>query len=502
MEIKVKTGVLEEIRDEAICFFFLEGEKPQGKTPKKLDSVLSGALSFLFDSGDFVGKLNQTAVLYPEAELKSKRVILLGLGRKEKLDLDKLRQASGNLCRKAKELKVKSCSAFLPEIKIKGTAISDFAQAIAEGAILSDYQMAEYKTSGKEDLFRVKVLNLVDEKKVNLKAMMKGAEIGEISANAVNLARDMINHPANYMTPTKLANTAVDLSRKYGFKCEVLSLPEIKKLKMGAFLGVAQGSNQPPKFVIMEHKPRIKRKGTVVLVGKGITFDSGGISLKPSEKMGEMKGDMSGAAAVIATMAGCAQLNLPLHLVALVPATENLPSGTALKPGDIVQSSSGKTIEIISTDAEGRLVLADALSYAHRFEPSAIIDIATLTGACVIALGHVGCGILGNDSKLKGKIKAASQKTGEKVWELPLWEEYDEQIKSDLADIKNSGGRPAGTITAAAFLQKFVGNYPWVHLDIAGMDLEEKTKPYIPKGAIGFGVRLFLQFLSDYSGFR
>jgi len=502
MEIKVKTEMLEEVKDGALCFFLLEGERPQDKTIRKLDSFLSGAVTFLFGSGDFTGKLNQTAVLYTEGKLDSKRIILAGLGRKQKLDLDKLREASGSLCKKAKELKLKSYSVFLPEIKLKGNSVSDFAQAIVEGAVLADYQLVEYKTADKEDLYNIKAFSLVDERKANLKVMSRGAELGEISANSANLARDMINHPANYMTPTKLADIAVSLSKKTGFGCKVLSLPEIKKLKMGAFLGVAQGSEQPPRFIIMEHKPKLKNRGTVVLVGKGITFDSGGISLKPSEKMGEMKADMSGAAAVIAAMAGAAQMDLPVHLVGLVPATENLPSGTALKPGDIVKASSGTTIEIISTDAEGRLVLADALSYARRFEPKAIIDIATLTGACVIALGHAGCGMLGNDYRLKERIKAASGKSGEKVWELPLWEEYDQQIKSDIADIKNSGGRPAGTITAAAFLQKFVGNYPWIHLDIAGMDLEEKGKPYIPKGAVGFGVRLFLQFLRNYSGYR
>jgi leucyl aminopeptidase len=249
----------------------------------------------------------------------------------------------------------------------------------------------------------------------------------------------------------------------------------------------------------MEHSIPNGKTDTLVLVGKGITFDSGGISIKPSEKMEEMKGDMSGGAVVIAIIAASAKMKLPLHLIGLVPACENLPSGTALKPGDILKSYSGKTIEVISTDAEGRLILADALSYAGKYNPKAIIDIATLTGACVIALGHVGCGMLGNNPGLKDKIRKASLLTGEKVWELPLWEEYNEQIKSDLADVKNTGGRPAGTITAAAFLQKFVGNLPWVHLDIAGMDWEEKGKPYIPKGGIGFGVKLILQFLRGWA---
>jgi leucyl aminopeptidase len=293
---------------------------------------------------------------------------------------------------------------------------------------------------------------------------------------------------------------AVNLAKEHKFRCQVLSLAEIKKLKMGAFLGVAQGSNQPPKFIILEHIPKMKRGGTVVLVGKGITFDSGGISLKPSDKMEEMKADMSGAAAVLATLSSAARMNLPVHLVGLIPATENLPSGTAQRPGDILTSYSGKTIEVINTDAEGRLILADALSYADKFKPKAIVDVATLTGACIVALGHISAGMMGNDGSLKRKMIQASKKTGEKIWELPLWEEYEKQIKSVLADVKNTGGRPAGTITAALFLKKFVGDYPWVHLDIAGMDLEDKGKPYIPKGAVGFGVRLLLQFLRDWCG--
>jgi leucyl aminopeptidase len=300
------------------------------------------------------------------------------------------------------------------------------------------------------------------------------------------------------MTPGKMAEIALNLSKEYKFRCEVLSPSDLEKLKFGALLAVAQGSQQPAKFIVMEHMPEKKRKGTIVLVGKAITFDSGGISIKPSEGMWEMKGDMAGGAAVIATMACAARESIPVHLIGLVPATENLPSGTAYKPGDIIKSYSGKTIEIISTDAEGRLILADALAYAQKYEPKAILDIATLTGACVIALGHIVAGLLGNDQRLLNKVKRSAEKTGEKVWELPLHEEYDEQIKSDLADMKNSGGRPAGTITAAAFLKKFVGKTHWAHLDIAGRDWEEKSKPYIPKGPVGFGVRLFLEFLRNW----
>lgn len=500
MQVTVKKGRIIEWEDQAICFGVFQDEKQLRGELKELDSILSGTITDLLKSGDFSGKLNQITLIYRKEKTKAKRVILVGLGKKEKFDLDKIRQAAGTVCKKAKELKIKSFSSEVYGGKQRKFSLQDSSQAAVEGTLLANYQLAAYKTAEKENLFQVEELTLVDSDRANTSKIQKGARWGEIFSWGTNLARDLINHPSNVMTPTKLAQVAVNLSKEHRFRCEVLSLPEIKKLKMGAFLGVAQGSNQPPKFIIMEHIPKMKRGGTVVLVGKGITFDSGGISIKPSDKMEEMKADMSGAAAVLATLSSAARMNLPVHLVGLIPATENLPSGTAQRPGDILTSYSGKTIEVISTDAEGRLILADALSYADKFKPKAIVDVATLTGACVVALGYVGAGMMGNDENLKRKIIQASKKTGEKIWELPLWEEYEEQIKSDLADVKNTGGRPAGTITAALLLKKFVGVYPWVHLDIAGMDLEEKEKPYIPKGAVGFGVRLLLQFLKDWSG--
>jgi leucyl aminopeptidase len=273
---------------------------------------------------------------------------------------------------------------------------------------------------------------------------------------------------------------------------------EMKKLGMGAILAVASGSREPPKFIILEYKPPSTRMDTVVIIGKAITFDSGGLSLKPSENMDKMKHDMGGGAAAIGIIQAVSQLKLPVHLIALIPATENLPSGSAYRPGDILNSLSGKTIEVISTDAEGRLILADALAYSQRFKPNVIIDLATLTGACIIALGENVTGMMGNDDELKARVMRAANRTGEKVWELPLWEEYEEQLKSEIADIKNVGGRPAGTITGGVFLKKFVGEYPWVHLDIAGPVWADKDKPYIPKGATGVGVRLVVQLLRDW----
>ncbi|MFH1443308.1 MAG: leucyl aminopeptidase [Candidatus Micrarchaeota archaeon] len=325
----------------------------------------------------------------------------------------------------------------------------------------------------------------------------KTVEATQRICEAANLSRDLDNEPGNVGTPAFIAKMAEEAGKKYGFKCKVLNRADIEALKMHSFLSVAKGSVQEPKFVIMEWNPRGRE--TVVLVGKGITFDSGGISLKPSKDMEKMKWDKSGACTVIGAMAAAAQLKLPQHIVALAPLTENLPSGSASKPGDVVYASNGKSIEIANTDAEGRLVLADALAYAAKYKPKAVIDFATLTGACVVALGDVCAGVMGNDEKLMEKLRKAGEKTGERVWQLPLWKEYDDKIKSDIADVKNigMGSGDAGAITAAAFLKKFV-NYPWAHVDIAGTAWNDNEKPYGIKGATGFGVRLIIEMLREW----
>ena len=312
------------------------------------------------------------------------------------------------------------------------------------------------------------------------------------------MVRDMVNSPSADMTPTVIAGIARTLARKHHLKVQVLERDRMRKLGMGALLGVAAGSVQPPKFIIAEYRGGGK-KPFVALVGKAITFDSGGISIKPSENMDRMKDDMSGGAAVLGAIANAAALKLPLNIVALVPSTENMPSGSALKPGDVLRTMSGKTIEILNTDAEGRLILSDALAYACRYKPAVIVDIATLTGACRVALGQEASGMLGTSDKFKQHIREAGEKTGERVWELPLWDGYQDLIKSDIADMKNAGGRDGGVITAACLLSKFVEKYPWVHLDIAATAWTEKDRPYTPKGATGLGCRLLTQFLRDYA---
>ncbi len=497
MEVKVLNTDLAQIKDEAVAVTFFEGEKVLKGKGKLLDSLLSSGISNLMKAGDFTGKAGQVAVLYPQNGYATKRVFLIGLGKKDKFDLDKIRTAGGRAVQKAKELKLKRFAFIYPDNVPGRFQTQDVAQALTEGVILANYEMAKYKTVDKDKIVTIDEVAIIEKDSKKATVINRGREIGEITSWSACLTRDWVNFPPNELTPTKLADETRKLALKYNVKCQALTPDEIKKLGMGALLGVAKGSQEPCRFIILEYNGGQKTESPVVLVGKGITFDSGGISIKPAENMDQMKGDMAGAATVISAGLGAARLKLPVNLVVLVPTTENLPSGTAYKPGDILTSMSGKTIEVLNTDAEGRVVLADALHYAGRYKPKAVIDLATLTGACVVALGNVACGMMGTDDKLKNRLKDASKKTAEKVWELPLFEEYEEQIKSGIADVKNTGGRPAGTITAALFLKMFT-DYPWVHLDIAGMDLEEKGKAYVPKGGSGYGVRLLIQMLRDW----
>jgi leucyl aminopeptidase len=376
----------------------------------------------------------------------------------------------------------------------------EVVKAMVEGICLGLYNFKEYKTKKNETPDKViDGFTILSETSREWAVFRNAAHSAEILTRAVYLVRDLVSRPANSATPTFLASTAQTVAKKHKLGCKVLGIEQIKKLGMGCFLGVAQGSREPAKFIILEYKPKKPVKhDTIVLIGKAITFDSGGISLKPAQGMDRMKDDMSGGAAVIGIMQAVAELDIPLHVVGLIPATENLPDGAALKPGDIITSMSGRTVEIITTDAEGRLILADALTYASRYQPAAIIDMATLTGACIIALGSDVAGIMGTNDKLVENIKHASDTTGEKIWQLPLWDEYGELLKSDIADIKNAGGRDAGAITGGFFLKEFAEKTPWVHMDIAGPVWTEKDKPYIPKGATGFGVRLIVNVLENW----
>ena len=378
----------------------------------------------------------------------------------------------------------------------------NLAQAIVEGTILALYKYTKYQTDKERLPKKVDELTVLVQGKTHLKDAESGAKWGAIIADAACLARDLSNGPSSDVTPTAMAEAARKVAEKHKLKLTVYERDDCQKMGMGGFLGVAKGSHQPPKFILLEYWGAGKRTPPIALVGKTITFDTGGISIKPSEKMEEMKHDKSGGSAVIAAMQAIAEAKLPVNLIAIAPATENMPGGSAYKPGDILTLYGGKTAEVLNTDAEGRLALGDALAYSRKHKPQAIIDLATLTGACVVALGANITGLFTNNQPLADKVLQASKRCGEAVWQLPLTKEYFDQIKSEVAEIKNTGGRAGGAITAAAFLANFVGDTPWVHLDIAGTAWTQEgtaEKSYNPKGATGVGVRLILELLRSWS---
>jgi len=497
MEIKTQIGAIQEVAAELIVINLFEGvTAPTGATAV-VDRALNGAIRELVEAGDFTGKAEQSALLYTHGAIPAKRVLLIGLGDRAKFNLDTVRRIAAAAAREARRLKVTRYCTIVHGAGGAGLLPEAAAQAVVEGTILGDYAFTELKSDRTGLDPRLEEVTLVQFSADQAPAAQRGAQVGQIVAESVCLARDLVNRPGNYLTPTALAEIAEQIAAEVGLTSQALDEEQMADLGMGALLGVAQGSNEPAKFIILEHNAERRELPAYVIVGKGITFDSGGISIKPSEGMELMKDDMSGAAITLGVMRAVALLKLPLRVVGLMPATENLPDGRAYKPGDVLTSMSGLTIEVISTDAEGRLILADALHYAKRYQPKAVVDLATLTGACVVALGHVTSGLMGNAVALKQALLQASAASGEKIWELPLYEEYAEQIKSDVADVKNSGGRPAGTITAGLFLQKFAQGYPWAHLDIAGTAWADKPNGYLAKGATAHGVRLLIQWLRD-----
>ena len=497
MNITIRTDPLADLDCEVLLVGHFEGGKTPEGMARTLDERCSGIISELIDGGDFKGKLYTSSVVYPRGIIPARRIVIAGLGKREECDLDKIRGVFSKTVQKMRDLGVEQVAASLDFGETDLTA-GDIARAAVEGVLLGLYRFTSYKTL-EEDRQEMNNFIITEERSALLEDVRKGTEMAEVISRAVYCARDLVSTPSNDMTPSIMTQRAEAIAAEAQLTCEVLDEAAMGQLGMHALLGVARGSAEEARLITLEYHGGDKNERPLVLVGKGITFDSGGISIKPADKMDEMKSDMAGGAAVIGTIKAAADLKLPLNVVAVVPATENLPGGRAYKPGDILKTMSGITVEVKNTDAEGRLILADALTFAKRYNPAAIIDVATLTGACVVALGDYLTGMLGTDETLKKQLSAASDATGEIVWELPLWHEYDELIKSDVADIKNTGGRAGGTITAALFLQRFVGDCPWVHLDIAGPALLAKDKPYIPKGASGIGVRLLTQFLMDRS---
>jgi len=496
MEIRIEKGQPEKYPCELLLLFSFEPPTPLEGAMERVDQEWKGFLSTLINQGDFKGELYQCRLIHTQGALSSKRALLVGLGKKEEFDLEKWRGAASKAGQFIRDSEIKQ---FACQINpIKDFAVEELTESFVTGLLLGTYQFNKLKTLEREKIKRIERVILLGENEEKIAQIEQGLKHGQIISDAVCMARDLANAPSNQVTPSVLADKAREIAKDQRLGVEVFDLNEAEAMGMGAFVAVAKGSQEPAKFIVLEYNQG-KGMDTIALIGKGITFDSGGISIKPAEKMEQMKADMSGAAAVLGIMQAASKLQLPLHLVGIIPATENLPSGKAYKPGDVLKTLSGQTVEVISTDAEGRLILSDALTYSLKYKPKAIIDLATLTGAVVIALGDYVIGLFGNDDSLQKKIELASQKSGEKVWKLPLWDEYFDYIKSDVADFKNVGTRAAGAIIGGIFLSKFVEKTPWVHLDIAGPAFIEKERPYMPRGGTGVGVRLLVQLLRDWN---
>ncbi len=498
MDIVVKQGNITEQPADLLVVNLFEGVTESGGATGAVDRALNGAIREVIAAGDFKGERDSSVVLYTRGAIPAPRVLVVGLGPAEKFDLNAARRAAGVAAKRARELGVKEVATIVHGGGVGGLALDAAAQAVAEGSILALYRFHKHAPEPEPSKGPERIV-LVEFDGSKVPTVEAGATRGRIIAEAACFARDLVNEPANYMTPTVMAERAREIAQATGMRCTVLDEAQMRELGMGLLLGVAAGTHEPPRFIILEHNPERTDLPTIVLAGKGITFDSGGISLKPAENMWRMKGDMGGAAAVIGAMQAVARLDLPLRVIGLAPCTENLPGGHAIKPGDVLTGMTGKTVEIISTDAEGRLILADALAYADRYEPQAVVDLATLTGAIGVALGKQAAGLFANDDALAERLLRAAEQSGERLWRMPLYEEYKEAIKSDVAEVKNSGGRYGGVGTSAKFLEHFTTGYPWAHLDIASMTMSDEETPLGPKGATGYGVRLLSQFLWDWA---
>jgi leucyl aminopeptidase len=487
MKYNVTAGALAGRGTDALIVNVFEGEESVDDL-KEVDVLLSGLLGKVLKSGEFEPKSNRTLLLHTEGE----RVLLVGSGKRREQDFENACQTAGVAVRALPSI-CKSAAFVLRgdlEPRLKG-------QAISEGAGLALFRPDFYKAERKE--FKLERIDVIAPK-ADAKAMTDGLADGQVLAEATNFARQLADEPSNLMTPTRLAEQALSMANG-AVNVEVLDQSEIERLKMGGLLGVAKGSDEPPKFIVMRYTAPKKSKVTIGLVGKGITFDTGGISLKPSNHMDEMKTDMSGGADVIGAMRTLAHFQPAVNVLGIVPATENMPGGHAIKPGDVLTASNGKTIEVLNTDAEGRLILADGMVYARNQGATHLLDIATLTGAIVAALGKVTTGLMGNDQPWIDQVLAAAKRAGEKMWQLPMYDEYADMMKGDISDLKNiSGNTEAGSITAAGFLQAFAEGTPWVHLDIAGTARSGKDSGYMAKGATAAGLRTMVELVRGFNG--
>jgi leucyl aminopeptidase len=496
MDVRVESGDITKRESPCIVVNLFEGIAAPGGGTGAVDQALTGMISELIAAGDIRGKWGELTLIHTFGRIPAARVLVAGLGKSSEFTVDRVRDLSASVARFLRGKRITHAATIAHGGGIAGLDQSACAQAIAEGAVLGLYRFDAHKKQRDDDAAAFEALTIVEHDAKSVPAMAEAAERGRIVAEAANFARDLANEPGNVLTPTEFAARAEKMARERGLGFHVYDREWAESQGMGAFLGVAKGSAQPPKFMVLTYQGGVETKA-LGLIGKGITFDTGGISIKPAANMEEMKGDMSGGAAVIAAMGAIALLKPKINVTAIVPATENMPGGSATKPGDVLYAMNGKTIEVVNTDAEGRLILADALSYALKLDLTPIVDVATLTGAISMALGNVAYGVFSANDALTQRIRDASTAAGEKCWELPMFSEYKELNKSNVADVKNSGGRGAGSIAAAFFLREFVDDRPWAHLDIAGVDFFEKEKGVIVKGASGIPVRTLVNLVLD-----
>jgi leucyl aminopeptidase len=491
MQVRLNYDAPSSVRAQALVVPFFSGEALEG-VAKEIDGAIGGVVADALAAGEIRGKFAEHVLVYAK-DAPFRRVLAVSLGERSKFEPYLLARYSGSAVRFLGRRNLEDIAIALPpQARDQEVVCASF---VAEGAITGAFETTVYQGAPERGIATTSVTILTDG--FDVEAIERGADRGTVLGEAVNLARRLAITPANDMTPTRLAEEAAAVAKETGLAIDVLDESRARQEGMGSFLSVAQGSAQPPKFIVLRYDGDPAGKERLALVGKGITFDTGGISIKPAERMEDMKYDMSGGAGVIAAMDAIAKLKPRLNVVGIVPATENMPGGKATKPGDIVKAMNGKTIEVINTDAEGRLILADALAYANKLGATKIVDAATLTGAAVIALGHAASAVVTNDDTFGGEFLAAAKPTGERYWQMPYYEDYTSQMKSDIADLKNTGGRPAGTLTAAAFLREFVGETPWVHLDIAGTAYLEGESAWQAKGPTGTPVRAFVALVES-----
>ena len=495
MEISVKTVNLETVKSPCLVLGVTDKRKLTD-SGKQLDSLSKGFISNILRRGDISGAIDDSLMLHDVPGLKSERILLVGCGKSSELSHKKFQTIITNASSLLSKANIKTAIFSLTDLDSKVLSNNMQIRLATEALHQNNYCFSELKKEKHPSLVKA-TLHLAGKSSAATKKAKLAVQIGNAIGLGRNTARDLGNLPGNICTPTYLAKQASSYGKKYSkLKTTILNQKEMEKLGMGSLLSVSLGSRTPPKFIVMQYSGGKKADRPHVLVGKGVTFDSGGISIKPGAAMDEMKFDMCGAAGVMGTMVSVNELNLPINVVAIVPSVENMPDGAAIKPGDIVTSMSGQTIEILNTDAEGRLILCDALTYSEKFNPKSVIDVATLTGACVIALGAHPAGLLSNQQKLAEQILAAGTECGDRAWQMPLWDDYQDQLKSNFADIANIGGREAGTITAACFLSRFTKKLNWAHLDIAGVAWFGGAK----KGATGRPVPLLTQYLMERCG--